>query len=280
VSAHPSPEALLQDAELRLDSFGSDHGVLFVEGSDDKRFIYSRARNRQQIVVANGRGRLLTTYALARTRGIEGLVFLIDCDYEVARGNISPAEDLIISQHADIESDLFDLSGFERIALQFVPRTLNNDEELERVINHLMQRAVVFADALGKIRRVAIDLACKVDTKTVRHNRYRQGSGAQIDVPRLVRTLVQNSPDCTISVQEFQSRVDAIPSHYDNCNGHDLAAAVNHILREDFGVRDQTPDSIETTLRMSTPDAEFEKLKVTEYLRRWESRTSRRVLVS
>lgn len=159
MSAHPSPESLLQDAKLRLDTFGDNVGVLFVEGADDKRLICPRTMHRQQVVVANGRGKLLTTHALAKAAGVDGCVFLIDCDYEVSRGNLSPGESLILTEHVDIEADLFSRSGFERLVLELVPRALHDDEELVRISSVVRDRAIAFADPLGKIRRVALELA-------------------------------------------------------------------------------------------------------------------------
>jgi len=61
--SYPSAEALISDAALRLDQFGSDYGVLIVEGPDDKRFLCSRTCYRQQVIAAGGRRMLVSIQA-------------------------------------------------------------------------------------------------------------------------------------------------------------------------------------------------------------------------
>src|SRR5262249_53384905 len=152
---YPSAEALLADAELRLDRFGPKHGVLIVEGPNDKRLLCTRAINRQQIMTAGGRRLLLSAHSLAVARKFDGALFLTDCDYEVVLGSLRPAPSLVITKHADVEADLLDAGGLQELVLQLVPAALNDDADLNRITEAVRERSVVLAELLGRIRQVA-----------------------------------------------------------------------------------------------------------------------------
>lgn len=106
---YPSSEALLQDAELRIDRYGADHGIIVVEGPDDKRLLCTKTVHQGQIITTGGKVFLLEAHRVAAERKIDSVVFLTDCDYEVGHGELSAQLNLIISKNADIESDLLEM---------------------------------------------------------------------------------------------------------------------------------------------------------------------------
>jgi len=275
---YPSAEALISDAALRLDQFGSDYGVLIVEGPDDKRFLCSRTCYRQQVIAAGGRRMLLAAHAVPVIRELNGIVFLTDCDYEVTLGNLSPSEGLIITRHADIEADLLDAGGFKRLILQVVATALDNEEELTRITAAARQRSIALADVLGRTRQVAKSEGFKIDTGSIRHHKYRLPGSADVDEKKLIRAVYQASREPTLPFDIFAERVISIGPSYDNCNGHDLIAALNHVLRDDFGVRGQSPDQLETLLRATIPETAFLALDFVARLQQWEERNVRRII--
>lgn len=274
---YPNADALISDAMLRIDQFGAHAGVLVVEGPDDKRFFCAKAQHRQQVLAAGGRRLLLSAHISAVQRSIEAIAFLTDCDYEVALGTMSPSWNLIITRHADLEADLLGAEGFERLVGLLVPSALDDDDELARVSTAAQERAVALADILGRIRQVAKAVGFKVSTD-IRHHKYRTQNSAELDVTKLLRAVFQSSEDCMLQYAEFEERVKAIPPSYDNCNGHDLVAALHHVLRQDFSVRDQSPEQLEVLLRTSVPEKTFLGLEVVDRLKQWERRVGRRIL--
>src|SRR5262250_1578843 len=154
MALYPNADTLLADVKLRLDRFGPECGVLVVEGPDDKRLIYSRTMHRQQVMASGGRRILLAAHRIAAAH-LAGVVFLTDCDYEVPLGRLSPSPNLIVTEHADVEADLFYNGGFEELAAQLIPAALDDDDEASRISAALRERAVALADVLGRIRRVA-----------------------------------------------------------------------------------------------------------------------------
>ncbi len=275
--AYPSATALLADAALRLDRFGQSRGVLVVEGPDDKRLLCDRSYSRQQVLVTGGRRLLLSAHSLLTTEKLSGILFLTDCDYEVPSGTLSPSQDLIITRHADVEADLLDVGGFEAVVLHLVPAALNEEDDLLRISSEVRERSIALAEPLGRIRRIAKSEAVEIDTD-IRHHRYRKTNAVEVDEERLTRAIWQAS-DFALPLQEFKERVDALDRSYNNCNGHDLVAACNHVLREDFGVRDQTSATIAMLLRTVIPERKFARLDFMDRIRRWEERTGRKIFV-
>jgi hypothetical protein len=276
---YPSAEALIADAELRLDRFGADYGVMTVEGPDDKRFWCSRTYHRQQVITAGGRRLLLSARTLVNARKLDGVIFLTDCDYEVALGSLTPDSGLIVTKHADLEADLIAIGGLEEIIVQLVPATLNDDDMIKEVTSSVKQRAIALAEPLGRMRLVAKREAFPISTE-IRHQKYRRDNTAEVDLPKLVRVVVQNSPDCPLTHEELFERVVSVPVNYNNCNGHDLVSAINHVLRVDFGVRDQTPESVASLLRNAIPTSRVAQLDMVGRIRRWEQQNERTVLSS
>jgi len=112
---YPSAEALLSDAQLRIDQFGGGKGVLVVEGPTDKRLLSRLTVHRQQVLAAGGRRLLLRAHTVASETGVTDIAFVTDCDYEVSLGSLIPGSpSLFITTNADVEADLVSLGARQR----------------------------------------------------------------------------------------------------------------------------------------------------------------------
>jgi len=269
VPSYPSAEALLSDALLRRDRFGSAFGILIVEGPDDKRLFADRTVQRQQVIAAGGRRLLLASHTAALSKKYDWLIAVTDCDYDVSMGLLRPEPGLIVTEHADLEADLLACGGWERLVMQLIPAALEDDDEFDLIVAAVMARTVAIADVLGRYRRVARDVSFVADTE-IRHTKYRRAGTDQVDEERLLRALWQSSEDCTLDLKEFSERIGAIRADYNNCNGHDLVRALLHVLREDYGVRGVTADNLEDLLRHGVSKEEFETWSVIARIRQWE----------
>jgi hypothetical protein len=232
---------------------------------------------RQQVIASGGRRLLLASHGAAMDKEYDWIVFVTDCDYDVAMKLLRPAPGLIITEHVDLESDLLANGGWERLIVQLVPAALDDDGRLDEIVTAAMARTVALADVLGRYRKVSRELGIVANTD-IRHTRYRREGTAEIDAERLVRTLWQGSEDCTLDLREFSERIDSIQSDYDNCNGHDLAKAFHHVLREDFGVRGVTAENLEDFLRQSVSKESFDSWSVVERIRRREREVQVQIL--
>lgn len=268
---YPSAEALVTDALLRLDHFGPEGAMLVVEGPHDKRVFVDRTNRRQQILVSGGRRLLLAAHAMVLEKGVNRLLFLADCDYDIPMKILTPAPALVITEFADLESDLMAYGGWDRLVSHLIPETLDNDDRFYEVASIVKMRTIGLAEVIGRYRRIARLHAFKAETD-VRHIKYRPSPDV-VDEGKLVRALWQNSEGCPLTFAELASKVNDIEQRYENCNGHDLMAAFSHVIREDFNVRGQTADSLEILLRLGMTDRSFADWSVIKRIRRWELET-------
>ena len=270
--AYPSAEALLSDALLRRDRSALRFAYLSWKGQITKRLFAERTVRRQQVIAAGGRRLLLASRTVALAKKHEWLIYVTDCDYDVTMNLLRPGPGLIITEHADVEADLLAGGGWERLVAQLVPAALDDDDKLDEIMAAVMARTVALADVLGRYRRVAREVGFTAETD-IRHTRYRRSGANQVDEERLLRSLWQSSEECTLDLNEFSDRIGAIQPDYNNCNGHDLVKALQHVLREDYGIRGVTPENLEDFLRYGVSKEAFEAWSVTERIRRWEQET-------
>lgn len=273
--SYQSAEALISDADLRLDRFGKSVAVLVVEGPDDKRLFSLHTVHRQQVIGAGGRRLLLSALALADRNGRDDILFVADCDYEVAFGRLRPTPNLVITEQADVEGDLVALGGVNRLVAELVPMALESDEHLVRIVDAVLVRSVAIAENLGILRKIAVEHGFELDTD-VRFGKFRERDSANINDAKLVRSVLQGT-ECPVEYDACLDRVRRERRGLAVCNGHDLVSAICHVLRVDFGVRNQTPETLQALLRHGLQRETFLEWSVVARIQRWQRRAGRRL---
>jgi hypothetical protein len=273
---YPSPQSLLADARLRLDGLPASRAVLVVEGPDDQRLFSPRVLSSPQIVVSGGRGLLLAAYSEASSKDLASIVFITDCDYEVARGSLRPGPSLIITKNVDAESDLLELGLFDRLGIELVPRALSSDAAAREVGAALRQRSVAFAEVLSQVRRVALEHGVELDVDDIKYRRTRVAGTKDVNGETLVKKLGQRSSHCGLTPARFLGEVRSMPTSYMFCNGHDLINALHFVLREDFDVSVERVE-LARLLRIAASEV-FPSWTVVRRLIRWQVASGRAVL--
>jgi len=275
---YTSPHVLLGEMRIRLDAMGAAFAGLFVEGPDDKRLLLPEFDYSGQIVPCGGQPHLLAVLAVASDADRQRMAFLVDCDYEVTLGNLSPQPGLVISKNVDIEADLLEAGLFDAVAVEFVPAALANEHDRERISATLRDRAVEFARILGQVRQVAKQAAVKIDTSDIKYRRCRIPKTTEVDVPGFIQRLGQQLDFVGLDRSQFESAVLAANCGYKYCNGHDLVYALHFILREDYRV-DVTRGTLESFMRGAAGRV-FDSLDAVQRLRAWEREKSRILFAS
>lgn len=272
-----SAQALLEDARLRLDALGSTEAAMVVEGWDDKRIFQRYARRPQQIVVAGGKRLLLAARDAADDDDAKRILFIADCDFDVPLGRLSPGNGLIVTTHADAESDLISLGVLEHVVVEFVAAAVHEDRA-ETLSEIVQRRAVAISSCLGQIRLAALGLGEALELERLDLRKFRLENTDQVDFGKLIRAAYGTMGSTSIPLPVFADRVyESVPS-YSACNGHDLLRAIADVLRRDFKARDVTADRVATCIRLSFGPELFRQWAVAERVRLWEDRVGRWVL--
>ncbi len=274
---YSNAQALLEDARLRLDALGSTEAAMVVEGWDDKRIFRRYARRPQQIVVAGGKRLLLAARDAADDDDAKRILFVADCDFDVPLGRLCPGNGLIVTTHADVESDLISLGVLEHVVVEFVAAAVHEDRA-ETLAEIVRRRAVAVASCLGQIRLAALGLAEALKLERLDLRKFRLENTDQVDFDKLIRAAHGTMTGTLVPLAEFADRAyEAVPS-YSACNGHDLLRAIAEVLRRDFKAQDVTADRVATCIRLSFGPELFGQWAVAERVRLWEDRVGRWVL--
>lgn len=272
---YPSGAALLADANLRLDKLGAKCGIIVVEGPSDKCALADRFIPAPQILVAGSKSLVLDAHQRVAGRSNSGLVFLVDCDYDVAAGSLTGGNSgLIITHCADLEVDLAQLGLLRDVVRNVLP---NRFREVERVISDVVDSSLRLAEAIGQVRR-----ECRV----CGHN----ASFQRLEYRRLLQSFENNGRQgvirslltaCRFGDADRASRaLGGGPYDVRVCNGHDLMECVGVILSRKYSVRRRRRESLDAMLRLALGEAAFARWSVGTRIMRWQQDNGRIVVAS
>lgn len=273
-----SAQALLEDVRLRLDAFGALEAAIVVEGWDDKRVFRRYARRPQQIVVAGGKRLLIAARDAADADDAGRILFVADCDFDVPLGRMSPGNGLVVTTHADVESDLIDLGVLEHVVAELVSVAIHEDR-LGLLTAQVHERAVSLASRLGQIRLAGLAFCEALDVHRLELRKFRRQHSAEVDFEKLIRSAYTSTSDPQMSLTDFTKRVHASSPSYSACNGHDLVRAIADVIRRDFKGQGATEESVARCVRLSFSSDMFDRWEVATRVRAWEDAMGRMVLL-
>lgn len=269
---------VLSEARLRRAALGQDAGVLIVEGRDDLRLVSQICSSPAHVLPAGAKEKVLDAASRLRADEEHEFVLLVDCDFDVAAGELTGLPHLVVTKHPDAESDMVGLGVLERIVLQSVPAAANSENELDAIAGVVHERAVALAAAVGQLRQLSRVEGLFLDFKDLRFSKARTADSADVDLSKLSQMLVQRS-DSDIDPVELCARAGAITPSLMTCNGHDLIESVRVVLHEDFGIPRNSLTGLDQLLRACAGDPEFiQRWSVIERIEVWQERSGRRVL--
>ncbi|MHC8561510.1 MULTISPECIES: hypothetical protein [Streptomyces albidoflavus group] len=264
------------DAELRADGLGSSRGILIVEGPDDKRVFARHVHDHAQILPAGGRRLLISAHQKASAEQRKKMVFVTDCDYEVRRGNLTGAPDLIITTRTDMEGDLFSLGLLEKMVIDLVPRALESQVTSLRIAASLREEAERIALPLGRLRMAAQPLGIALNLEDLRIVKYWNPGTRHMDADKLVRAM-HSKVASAIDLAEWCKLVEQTPTDSDMCHGKDLTRAICFLLKANHRV--EVPvDSIVRMMRSSLTQESMDAWDVIRRIKAWQAINQRFVL--
>lgn len=261
---------------MRADGLGSSAGIIVVEGPDDKRIFVRHVHDSAQILPAGGRTLLLSAYEKATDEQRQKVLFVTDCDYEVRRGNLRGAPDLIITTLTDMESDLLALGVMQSLVLELIPRALDSNDACKRITARLRNEAEEIALPLGRLRMAAQPLGIPLKLEELKISRYWDSSTQTFDFTKLVRAM-HTKVSSIVDLGEWSKLAEASPSDRAMCHGKDLLRALSFLLKDNYGV-DVSPDVLAKMMRSSLTGDDLENWDVIRRIRVWQNINRRNVL--
>jgi hypothetical protein len=279
VSGYLSGADVLADARLRLSGLPADQGILVLEGRDDARLFVSRSVGSESLLACGKKATLLQAHGLLRPGEENRIVFVTDCDYDVAVGQLTPRDNLIVTRLVDVEADLIDMGTLEALIVELVPSAIVSSERRAEITRSVVQRGARVAEAVGRFRLISAREGLGLSFRHIKLHRYRATGGGEIDVIKLANALASSSENCGLTRDELAQAVLIEPDNIKLRHGKDWLHAMAVVLHQDFGVPKARLMELESMLRLAVTDAGFADWEVVKRVRRWELSAGRRVLL-
>jgi hypothetical protein len=283
VPFYVNAQALLSDVRLRLDALGEDSTVLVVEGNDDKRLFYRWIVATADIVPAGGKVLLRSALQAIRNEDKGRILFLTDCDYDVAAGMLHGGPDIVITATCDVESDLVSLGILEKLAVELVPlRAAESQEEAARIGTDVREHVETVAVPLGRIRMAAQTLGVDLKLEKMDLSKYWDRRNERLLWDKLTKVVLDHLREqVDISGEEWAERIVATPSDVKICHGKDMVNAAQYFFHILYKVDNKvTADMLMMMMRLALDQLFFEKWAVVHRMRKWETVHGRYLLLS
>ncbi len=268
----------LADARMRTAALPPDAGILFVEGRDDVRLFLPHTFGLQYLVPCGNKHKLMQAFQGLDAGEERRFVFLTDCDYDVANGTLTPAPHLIITEHVDIEADLWFAGVVDRLIAELIPGATTSEAALARTTAQLSDRVLGLARRLGLFRQLSASDSLGLNFEGLRYQRLRAVGAERVDDRVIATVLTQRSQGAVCSVEDLLSAVDAGDPANNVCHSDDLVGALITVARRDFGITLPSPSEVGRLIRMATVPEVLDQLALTRRIRDWEIQAGRKIL--
>jgi hypothetical protein len=282
VSQFTSGEQVLADARLRVERFERlelPYAGLVLEGSDDKKLFHGICCKPEQLIVAGGKSLVTHAHECMRPDDRDRFVFLVDDDGDVEADRLHACPDLLVTAHADVETDLLDLGALEPAVAQLVTQGSPAD-----IARDLYADARTLAEPVGRVRRAARRRGIALEGRHTKKWWWDINFTAVVKPPassdklaleEVVRVTTLTRPQ----VLRISATLSEIPSGVHLCNGHDLVAAVQELLTRNHRLSKADVRRLDALLRMTMLEPERrENWSVVKELRAWEGAHGRVIL--
>jgi hypothetical protein len=210
------------------------------------------------------------------------ILFLTDCDYDVAAGTLQGGPDVVITATCDVESDLIGLGILERLAIEVVPRrAIESKDGAARIGIDVRNHAERAALPLGRIRLAAQPLGVDLGLDDIDFSKYWDKQ-TDILLGEKLDTVIWNllSKKANIDRSEWDERLLMISNDPKICHGKDLINAAQMFFRILYKMDNKvTSEMLAMMMRLTVDQILLEKWLVVQRIRKWESRYGRSVLV-
>ncbi|MEV6194792.1 hypothetical protein AB0M19_20635 [Streptomyces sp. NPDC051920] len=267
------------DAELRVDGLGPSKAVLVVEGPDDKRVFARHVADPAQILPAGGRRILLSAHESANDTQRQKIIFVTDCDYEVRRGSLRGAPDLVITTFTDMESDLLALGLVESVVLELVPRALESRAACNQISTRIRTRAEQLALPLGRLRMAAQPLGIPLNLDDIKLSRYWDPKTGSVNLTRLVDAM-HSKVSSIIDFNGWRKLIADAPEDIGMCHGKDLVRALAFLLKSEYRVDGASVELVARIIRASLAGHHLESWEVIRRIKMWQEMNRRYVLTA
>lgn len=256
--------------------------IVLIEGDDDERFFGRYVDGAACYLRAPyGRPRVLETLEGLRMRKVQGVVAIVDADYDRILGTGVPDPDVVVTDNHDVETMLVCSPALDNVLRELGDRA--RIDGAEQAAGCCVREIVLKACApMGAARLVCRRRGWSVRFDAIEHERFVHVDTLEVDLDALLTELRGRQAGAASSARMelnakrlFEEELARGHPLEELCQGHDLVAVLGLALRRLLGQRlpnEVASARVALALRLGFEEGHFRKTALAEGLRNWEAR--------
>lgn len=246
---------------------------LVVEGRDDRlfceRFI---ARDRCRVQVAEGKESVLEVVRILETRPFEGVVGLVDTDFDGLEGRSSPGANVVSTQVHDLECLLVRSSALQAVLFEHA-----SDKKVAALPRTPRELLLAAATPIGCLRLHSRRSGLNLRFQDLNYDGFVARAGLEVNRRKLVHEVRNRSQRQDLPEDDLLRALHDIEAQdldpWSLCTGDDLIGLLSLGLRHTFGTKGAqpvSPDNLRRELRLAFSQDAFDASPIAAGLRRWQ----------
>ena len=270
---HKDPSSLV--AEIEMTRMSNRDACLVLEGPSDARFWAAPRRAVCELIIGEGKKNVVGCIQRLDERSVEGVLGIIDDDYDSLKGISYGSLNLIATEFHDLECLLWRSSALNTVLVEYGDNS--KIQQLERasgidVRTNLLNRAMMF----GQLRCAAEMFQLDIDYTAINVPRFVDRESWTVDVDAPLAAVVRKST--VIDQESLSLHISKLPpaDPWVVVRGHDVTHILCIGLANALGSNRRAVgrDEISRLLRASIPLSELRSTKLWYDICDWQTRNS------
>ncbi|MDC3956012.1 DUF4435 domain-containing protein [Polyangium jinanense] len=263
--------------KIRMERSQHAGSFLVVEGVSDKRFFdWLIDKNKCKIVVAYGRDKALDAFHRLQVPSFDGVLFVIDADFDAIEGRKPPSISVIFTDTHDLETMLLASPAFEKVLLQ-----VGSEEKVDKFrgqYGDLRACLLRCAKHLGYMLWLSRKDRLNLKFEELKFGKFVDEKTLLLDPAEMVKVVANHSQRPDLKNDVLLTRLAALyddghdPLHV--CCGHHLTEILAFALRKAWGTNDAGAfdgPMVERMLVLAYDEGLFVTTQLYASIRAWES---------
>ena len=252
--------------------------ILLVEGERDAR-VFDRLLDQRYVIteVSFGKDNALEALDLLEDEAYEGVVALVDADFDRLEEVKFDLENLIVTDDHDLDVTIIRTRALDLYLEEFADKG-KLQAFRSTLMGGLLSVLLKSCITLAYCRWASKKFGLMIDFKRLDFSRFIDQRRLECDEAALLSYLISRSPAAMCTEQELRQRVLALRSgdhsEFDLCNGHDASNVVGIALQDVIGSYrpiQVTGRIVESSLRLAFDIVAFEQTSLYEKFRHWQT---------
>ena len=270
-------EASAVAAEIVMLRAASNRAILLVEGPSDANFFFHFVNQETcEIVIAYGKGNVIGALTLVRAKTMDGVVCVIDADFQPFVGPPASDKDVLLTDDHDLEIMLFRSPAFEKVLTEY--GSARKVRDFRKTAGGAREIIIRSAHPLGIFRLYSLEHNVHLRFRELKYT-FVDRKTLKVDIDAMILVVHNHSMLRLIDDKPIKAFINKwLNTDHDPwqmCCGHDLIEIFAKALQSYLGSRraiEVDYANVERALRLAYSFDNFSQSNLFSAIRSWEER--------